>query len=210
MRLREGRYGKPLDSSRNLIGEAFPHVAGRNYCAHTWSRLLCAYARNYAMNDCPAMKPVPDSAHIPDAVPLACTGARLRKLTRRITCFYEAHLRTVGIRLSQYSVLMNISQEPITLLQLADRLEMDRTTLTRSLKPLIDQGWIAEASGGDLRQRLLILTPAGLRFRQRAELVWRDAQLALEAHMGRDVVLDLNTRLERALTQLKPALADDN
>ena len=156
------------------------------------------------------MKPSTESAQIPDATPLACTGARLRKLTRRVTCFYEAYLRTVGIRLSQYSVLMNISKEPITLLQLADRLEMDRTTLTRSLKPLIEHGWIAEAPGGDLRQRLLVLTPAGQHFRKRVEHVWREAQLALESQLGRDVVLDLNTRLERALTQLKPALADDN
>lgn len=156
------------------------------------------------------MKPSTESAQILDATPLVCTGARLRKLTRRVTCFYEAYLRTVGIRLSQYSVLMNISKEPITLLQLADRLEMDRTTLTRSLKPLIEQGWIAEAPGGDLRRRLLVLTPVGQHFRKRVEHVWREAQLALESHLGRDVVLDLNTRLERALTQLKPALADDN
>jgi len=145
----------------------------------------------------------------PDS-PLPCTGGRLRKLTRRMTSFYEQHLRSIGLKLSQYSVLMNISTEPQTLLQLAARLEMDRTTLTRSLKPMIDQGWVAEVAGDDARQRLLILTASGHRFRKQAQQVWHDAQLALEAQLGRNFVADLNAQLEHALSQLKPALAEEN
>ncbi len=145
-----------------------------------------------------------------DCDPLPCTGARLRKLTRRMTSFYEQHLRTIGIRLSQYSVLMNLSTQPQTLLQLADRLEMDRTTLTRSLKPLVDSGWVEVAPGADARKRLLVLTDAGQRFRTQAQQVWRDAQTALEAQLGRSFVADLNAQLEHALSQLKPALAEAN
>lgn len=145
-----------------------------------------------------------------DTGPLPCTGGRMRKLTRRMTSFYEQHLRGIGLKLSQYSVLMNISTKPQTLLQLADRLEMDRTTLTRSLKPLVDQGWVAEAAGDDARQRLLILTPSGHRFRKEAQEAWRTAQLSLEAQLGRDFVADLNTQLESALSQLKLTLPEEN
>lgn len=143
-------------------------------------------------------------------MPLPCTGGRLRKLTRRMTSFYEQHLRSIGLKLSQYSVLMNLSTEPQTLLQLADRLEMDRTTLTRSLKPLVEQGWVAEVAGDDARRRLLILTTSGHRFRKQAQQVWRDAQLALEAQLGRDFTAELNAQLDRALSQLKPALPEEN
>ncbi|MBL8523925.1 MAG: winged helix-turn-helix transcriptional regulator [Betaproteobacteria bacterium] len=142
--------------------------------------------------------------------PLPCTGGRLRKLTRRMTSFYEQHLRAIGLKLSQYSVLMNLSTEPQTLLQLADRLEMDRTTLTRSLKPLVDQGWVAEVAGDDARRRLLVLTASGHRFRKQAQQVWCDAQLALETQLGRDFTADLNAQLDRALSQLKPALPEEN
>lgn len=142
--------------------------------------------------------------------PLPCTGGRLRKLTRRMTSFYEQHLRTVGLKLTQYSLLMNLSDKPQTLLQIADRLEMDRTTLTRGLKPMIDGGWVVEVAGSDARERRLVLTPAGRRFRDKAHQVWRGAQLALEAQLGRDFVTRLNDQLERALTQLKPALPEDN
>ncbi len=142
--------------------------------------------------------------------PLPCTGARLRKLTRRMTSFYEQHLRSVGLKLTQYSLLMNLDSEPQTLLQVADRLEMDRTTLTRGLKPMIDNGWITEVAGDDARERRLVLTPSGKRFRDRAHQVWRDAQLALESQLGRDFVTNLNAQLERALQQLKPALPEEN
>ena len=127
-----------------------------------------------------------------------------------MTSFYEQHLRAIGIKLSQYSVLMHLSAEPQTLLQLADRLEMDRTTLTRSLKPLMDSGWVAETPGKDARQRRLILTASGQRFRKQAQQAWRNAQMALENQLGRQFVSDLNAQLERALSQLKPALAEAN
>ena len=119
-------------------------------------------------------------------------------------------MRATGLKLSQYSVLANLSDQTQTILQLADRLEMDRTTLTRTLKPLVTKGWVVEAAGGDARQRLIKLTPEGKIFRQQAQARWRDAQLALEDQLGRDVVAALNTHMEQALLQLKPALPDDN
>ena len=86
--------------------------------------------------------------------PLACTGARLRRLTRRVTAFYEHHMRDSGLKLSQYSLLAQLSADPQSLTTLADRMEIDRTTLTRSLQPLLEQGWVAESTGTDARQRL--------------------------------------------------------
>jgi DNA-binding MarR family transcriptional regulator len=145
-----------------------------------------------------------------ELVPLNCTCGRLRKLSRRMTAFYEQHMRKSGLKLSQYAVLNNISDKPQSLVQLADRLEMDRTTLTRSLKPMLKQGWVAETHGEDARHRLLELTLEGKRFRQHAQASWREAQLALETLLGRDIVAELNKKIEEALTQLKPALPEEN
>ena len=154
--------------------------------------------------------PTLTDAHPPRPRPLACTGARLRKLTRRMTSFYEQHLRAIGIKLSQYSLLMNLDDKPQTLQQIAGKLEMDRTTLTRGLKPMIESGWIAEVAGTDARERLLVLTASGYQFRKRAQQIWSRAQLALEDQLGRDFVVGLNEQLERALTELKPALPQEN
>jgi DNA-binding MarR family transcriptional regulator len=142
--------------------------------------------------------------------PLGCTGARLRRLTRRVTAFYEHHMRDSGLKLSQYSLLAQLSEVPQSLTALADRMEIDRTTLTRSLQPLLEQGWVAESSGTDARQRLFVRTASGIRARNAARTCWRQAQLALEQHLGRDFVANFHVQLDQALSRLKPALPEDN
>ncbi|MCB1906064.1 MAG: winged helix-turn-helix transcriptional regulator [Rhodocyclaceae bacterium] len=142
--------------------------------------------------------------------PLPCTGARLRRLSRRTTVFYEQYLRPLGLRLTQYSVLVHLGSAPQALLELADRLEMDRTTLTRSLRPMIDRGWVVVSRGSDARMRLFSLSPDGLALRERARGQWVRAQLALEAVLGREFTGQLNQRLEEALMRIKPALPEEN
>jgi len=142
--------------------------------------------------------------------PVACTGARLRRLTRRVTVFYEHYMRSSGLKLSQYSLLVQLSEVPQSLGALAQRMEIDRTTLTRSLQPLLEQGLIRESSGADARQRLFVLSAEGARVRTMSRKQWRQAQLALEANLGRDFVANLHTQLEQALSRLKPALPEDN
>ena len=134
--------------------------------------------------------------------PVACTGARLRRLTRRVTAFYEHHMRSTGLKLSQYSLLAQLSEVPQSLTALADRMEIDRTTLTRSLQPLLEHGLVGEPSGTDARQRLFALTADGARARLEARNQWRQAQLELEANLGRDFVANLHTQLDQAFVQL--------
>lgn len=119
-------------------------------------------------------------------------------------------MRDSGLNLSQYSLLAQLSEVPQSLSALADRMEIDRTTLTRSLRPLLDQGLVGESSGADARQRLFVLSASGARARTGAGRQWRQAQLALEQHLGRDFVANFHTRIEQALSRLKPALPEDN
>jgi DNA-binding MarR family transcriptional regulator len=142
--------------------------------------------------------------------PVACTGARLRRLTRRVTAFYEHHMRACGLTLSQYSLLAQLSEVAQPLTALADQMEIDRTTLTRSLASLLDQGLVSESSGADARQRLFSLTADGVRLRTEARRQWRQAQFALEDNLGREFVANLHTQLDQALSRLKPALPEDN
>ena len=145
----------------------------------------------------------------PGLEPLPCTGARLRRLNRRTTVFYEQYLRPLGLRLTQYSVLVHLGSAPQALLELADRLEMDRTTLTRSLRPMIERGWVVASRGSDARLRLLSLTPDGLALRERARGQWVRAQRSLEAVLGRAFTCELNQRLEEALARIKPSLPEE-
>ena len=119
-------------------------------------------------------------------------------------------MRSTGLKLSQYSLLAQLTEVPQSLTALAARMEIDRTTLTRNLRPLLDQHWVAESAGTDGRHRLFALTAEGSRVRSNARTQWRHAQLALEQHLGRDFVANLHTQLEQALARLKPALPEEN
>jgi len=142
--------------------------------------------------------------------PLPCTGGRVRKLMRRMTAFYESYLRSAGVKLSQYSLLANLSDTPQSVLELANRLEMDRTTLTRNLNPLLTAGWVESCTCHDARKREYKLSAEGKAAFARARAEWTKAQLALETQLGRDYVARLNLDLENTLAQLKPALPEDN
>jgi len=73
-----------------------------------------------------------------------CTCEGLRRLTRRMTVVYDRHLAEVGLTVGQYSLLVNIGAETLPLSRLARRTATDRTTLTRSLAPLVKAGWVLE------------------------------------------------------------------
>lgn len=142
--------------------------------------------------------------------PTPCTAACMRRITRRVTAFYEPYLAPSGITLSQYSLLSYLSDEAQSQTELANRLEMDRTTLTRNLKPLLARRWVAMVAGDDARQRLFRLTPSGRKLRKAARERWKAAQQALEGTLGSGLVADLHRELDQALSKLKPAMPEEN
>ena len=60
--------------------------------------------------------------------------------------------------------------------QLAGLLEIDSTTLTRTLAPLRRVGWLRSTAGDDRRQLRLALTAAGKQAYTRALPYWERAQ----------------------------------
>lgn len=140
--------------------------------------------------------------------PLGCTCFKLRKLTRAMSRLYDHHLATVGLKTTQYSVLANAARAALPVAELADLLGVERTTLTRNLKPLIDAGWVELMPGADSRQRIVTITQAGRDKVKLAYVAWRHAQTEFEKLMGRDTVRALHQQLETTMTQLTPLLEE--
>ena len=154
----------------------------------------------------PMMTP-PDSA-IDQA--LGCTCFRLRKLARAMSRLYDQHLATVGLKTTQYSVLTHAGRTALPVAALAERLGIERTTLTRNLGPLVNAGWIALRPGADSRQRVVTLTAAGHAKVKSAYPAWRAAQTDIEQLLGRDSVRGLNMQLDDTLQQLAPRIEELN
>lgn len=115
-----------------------------------------------------------------------CTCFNLRKAARAVTQYYDAALQPSGIKATQFSVLSVAKRlGPVLVGRLAEELVMDRTTLTRNLRPLERHGLIRLEPGHDRRSRMVVLTPAGRAALRAARPPWRRAQDRMVEDLGR-------------------------
>jgi DNA-binding MarR family transcriptional regulator len=114
-----------------------------------------------------------------------CACSEVRRIARKLTSLYDEALAPAEITITQYSLLANIGRTgQLSHTVLADKLGMDRTTLTRNLRPLIRAQWVAVTSGEDRRQHLLHLTAAGKRKVDRSLPLWEKVQGRFIAEIG--------------------------
>jgi DNA-binding MarR family transcriptional regulator len=141
-----------------------------------------------------------------DLQPPQCTLLRLRRTTRRITQIYDHHLAPLGLRVTQYSLLGNlIMHAPIAIGAFADIMDMDRTTLTRNVQPLIRAGWVELVAGDDRRLRTLAVTTEGKAMFRRAVPLWRAAESSLRQTVGADEIGRLQHLLDYSLERVTAA-----
>jgi DNA-binding MarR family transcriptional regulator len=118
---------------------------------------------------------------------LDCMCAGFRRTARALTQVYEQTLRPMGLRASQFTILQVLSRAgEVSQGQLGNILAMDSTTLTRTLKIMRQQGWIAERRGEDRRERLLRLAKNGEALLRRAEPEWKKVQARLRRDLGEE------------------------
>jgi DNA-binding MarR family transcriptional regulator len=133
-----------------------------------------------------------------------CTCDRLRKLARRLTQRYDAFLAPTGLRLTQCSLLAHLMRGgPATMSALAELLEMDRTTLTRNLKPLADAGLVTMGAGHDARERIVGVSDQGRTVWRAAREQWRRAQDEVNRMLGVEQVVALHGVLDGSLEALR-------
>lgn len=147
------------------------------------------------------------ASSLPEGRPTGCTCARLRRLTRRVTAVYDHALAAVGLRVTQFSLLGHLRGLPgLAMTDLAGRLDMDRTTLTRNLAPLIAAGWVeVTPSPDDARRRLVRITAVGEEIWRAARIHWRRAQDEVRSTMGDESLALLHRLVDDTLPLFRPA-----
>jgi DNA-binding MarR family transcriptional regulator len=136
--------------------------------------------------------------------PTYCTCLALRRATRRVTQIYDAHMKPLGLRITQFAVLGQLAgsgvpqpaPSQISITALARRLGLDRSTLGRNLRPLIKAGLVVMEGGEDRRAHTLALTEAGRVLLDKAIPLWRDAQRQVSEKLGRDKTRALRAALD--------------
>lgn len=115
-----------------------------------------------------------------------CTCFRLRQAARAVTQLYDEALRPTGLRATQVTLLSVIAQiGPADMKTLAEQLVMDRTTLSRNIKPLTSQGLVRVTAADDRRSRPFALTGKGRAKLEEAMPLWRAVQQRMAAGLGK-------------------------
>jgi DNA-binding MarR family transcriptional regulator len=118
--------------------------------------------------------------------PSACHCLALRQAARALTAAYDQALSGSGLRVTQFSILAALAPgAPLTVNEIARLLVMDRTTLSRNLKPLERDALVRiAASAHDRRERVIVLTEQGRTAVAAALPAWHAAQRAFEDRFG--------------------------
>ena len=132
--------------------------------------------------------------------PQGCTNLKLRQLSRMVTRHYDHFFAQVGLKITQYSLLSHVVKlGPIRPVDLAKRMQLDASTLTRNLQPLATMGFLTIGAGADARSRLVAATEAGVSKQAQARQAWKAAQLALNEQLGTERVAALHVLLDSCI-----------
>jgi DNA-binding MarR family transcriptional regulator len=150
----------------------------------------------------PALRPEADKDALAPR-PQGCTNLKLRQLMRRVAQRYDAEVGQVGLKGTQYSLLSYVVRlGPIRPVDLAARMNVDASTLSRNLRPLVAAGWVTLEAGEDARSRLVQATDAGREKRAEAQRRWRVAQEGVNAALGPRRVIALHALIDEAMEAL--------
>ena len=128
-----------------------------------------------------------------------CVGYRVRMLNRLTTRIYDDELRPLGIKFSQLNILTVVTlRGPVQPAEVARVLALEKSTLSRNVRILEDNGWIEVVPGEAGNTHLLRMTAAGRRMFERAAPAWRAAQERMEALLGPAATRSLVRAADRA------------
>lgn len=126
-----------------------------------------------------------------------CTIFNIRKASRLIGQFYDQAFSPLGIRSTQFSMLLAIAYEDVaTINRLSQIMGMDRTTLSRNVQILNKNGLAAINKGHDRREQLISLTSAGKDLLERAIPVWEATQNEFRLRFGENQSQQLLDQLQ--------------
>lgn len=130
-----------------------------------------------------------------------CYCTSLRVAARRASAIYDRALEPVGINVAQWGLLRRLptpDAEPITIQALAERADLERSTVARNVRVLVKLGLVEmTTSPADRRASALRLTDKAVAIAAEALPLWRSAQAEIEAILTADSAAELRRMVRR-------------
>lgn len=141
----------------------------------------------------------------------ACPGMRVARATRVLARVFNDEFRALGLQASQHGVLTFLAlagPDGTTIGALADELLLDRTTLTRNLRPLQKAGYLSvKRSPKDARVQVVTLTRKGEQTVEALFPLWQRAYDRIRQVLGARALAELNEHLDTATAAVAATLA---
>jgi len=114
-----------------------------------------------------------------------CLAVRIRLLNRTVTNIFDDAFRPLGVKVSQLNVLMVVAKYgPISPGDVARRLNMEKSTLSRNVDRMRTHAWLEVSEGDSGHKQVLQIGPAGRKLIEKALPCWKKAQAQTEALLG--------------------------
>lgn len=157
---------------------------------------LFTFARIYLYIDCKMEK---ELTEILNFSPVTCVGGQVRKLNRIISKKYNDAFRHFGINISQVNILFVVSsRQGILQIEIANRLVLERSTLHRDIKRLIDRKLLRTEKNLGTKSPSVYMTDEGKAFVKSIVPVWKQVQEELDEILGNELIRNvslINTQL---------------
>ncbi len=116
-----------------------------------------------------------------------CACFNVRKTARVLTQEYDQFITPSGLKTTQFTALAVINRlGPIMMTDLAKAMEIERTSLTRNLKLIEQNGFITTRPGEDARSRIVEITGAGKEKLEEAQVLWKGIQSRIVENFGEE------------------------
>jgi DNA-binding MarR family transcriptional regulator len=133
-----------------------------------------------------------------DTIAGCCISGRVRLLNRVITGLYDNALRPLGVKASQFNILVVAGK--LRLARPTDVcaiLRLDTSTLSRNVERMRLQGWLETVPADDARMQPFRLTAMGKQLLEQAAPAWKQAQREAEKLLEEDGVALLGKLAEK-------------
>jgi DNA-binding MarR family transcriptional regulator len=140
---------------------------------------------------------------------LECPALRVRQASRVLAKLFDDELAPFGLLSSQLPILAAValsgdSGAPMS--RLAEALLVDRTTLTRGIRPLERAKFLRVVrSPRDARTKIVVITRAGRRMIKSIYPAWESVLRQIKKSLGAETLVELHARLAHVIA-LAPAV----
>ena len=136
-----------------------------------------------------------------DTIARTCIAVRLRLLNRVVTNLYDDSLRPLGLKVSQLNILVAAAKLGVARpAEVCNFLEMDTSTLSRTVERMVENGWLEILPDEDGRSHPFRLTDQGRRLMEKAIPAWEKAQTEAKKLLGEEGLRLLDAAIQRVKT----------